>query len=30
MVRSRQKNPQLPLRFEYFVKRSPCELGVIG
>ncbi len=29
MVRSRQKNPQLPLRLEYFVKRSPFELGVI-
>ena len=29
MVRSHQKPPHLPLRFEYFVKRSPSELGVI-
>ena len=29
MVRSLQKSAQLPLRFDYFVKRSPCELGVI-
>ncbi|ASL49041.1 hypothetical protein bAD24_p01750 (plasmid) [Burkholderia sp. AD24] len=29
MARSHQKSSQLPLRFEYIVKRSPCELGVI-
>jgi hypothetical protein len=29
MVCSYQKPSQLPLCFEYFVKRSPCELGVI-